>query len=144
MRCRDSSLPPSSLPSSSSPARGNTPEIDTIRMKRTIDHLSRELEKANGQSKTREKTNRTLGRGIRKVAALFSTISSLVAESDRRTMEDNDPETDQDETNIGSTQYQEQDQEQQHERERERKRMRFKKMVESDIPVTELLKYYSD
>ncbi|THU80934.1 hypothetical protein K435DRAFT_873876 [Dendrothele bispora CBS 962.96] len=160
MRRRDSSLPPSSIPSSSSPARGNTPELDTIRMKRTIDHLSRELEKANGQSKTREKTNRTLGRGIRKVVALFSTVSSLVAESDRRAMEDDEPETEQDETDIENTQSREQNQERQHERERERTRMRdrnfkgfevlseivpgFKKMVESDIPVTELLKYYSD
>ncbi|KAK7470278.1 hypothetical protein VKT23_001710 [Stygiomarasmius scandens] len=154
---RDSSLPPSSIPPSSSPARSRSPDHSNVHMKRTIDHLTRELEKVQGKGRSRGKTNRTLGRGIRKVAALFNTIPALVAESDRRALDDEGEdqyESELDEDTLTDNQKNERQQKRDLRRVQDRKFQGFqllcetvpgfRKMIDSDVPVSELLKYYSD
>ncbi|THV00286.1 hypothetical protein K435DRAFT_461970 [Dendrothele bispora CBS 962.96] len=144
----------SSFSPSSSPIRASSSDIDNnIRVKRKI-----ELTELTQEKEPREKANRNLGRRIRRTIALFSTVQTLVKESDRRAMEKGDEngrfklEDDEDTSDDN--------QREKLWRERELKRTHdrlltgynllcetvpgFRKMIQSDVEAAELTKYYSE
>ncbi|KAJ3979492.1 hypothetical protein F5890DRAFT_1558657 [Lentinula detonsa] len=110
---RDTTLPPSDIPRDSSPPSEDTQSL-ILALKRKIEALEDENERLKGNQNPKTKTTKCLGRPIRKVAALFSSINSLVQEYERRCDPDSHAEDDElndvDTAQLNDVEYEEYEQ----------------------------------
>ncbi|KAK7437936.1 hypothetical protein VKT23_018371 [Stygiomarasmius scandens] len=79
-----SSLPPSSGPGSRSPSPPTDYDAVLASLKRKIDELEEENRNLKGKQTKKPITCRTLGRPIRRLVSLFTSVNTIVAEYDRR------------------------------------------------------------
>ncbi|KAJ3792101.1 hypothetical protein GGU11DRAFT_750529, partial [Lentinula aff. detonsa] len=109
----DTTLPPSDIPRDSSPPSEDTQSL-ILALKCKIEALEDENEQLKGNQNPKTKTTKCLGRPIRKVVALFSSINSLVQEYERRCDPDSHAEDDElndvDTAQLNDVEYEEYEQ----------------------------------
>ncbi|KAF9046647.1 hypothetical protein BJ165DRAFT_1527721 [Panaeolus papilionaceus] len=69
---------------------GETPSSEVARLKRRVAQLQEEVDVVNSARQARSKkkiSSSAMGRGIRRLAAMFGSLVSLVLEADRRSLE---------------------------------------------------------